>query len=170
MRIGCPDTRAVFLVIALRYVLPTHHAISLEFATQIADGLPAHPDWTDLARENLDRWSRRNADSPHLLRGCAEWRAILNRPIGEIRAILTAKADAGQRLRQNSPFVGVLSPSEVWEIKRRHRQAARAWARSREYDSMLVDGSPGSACETQLHRSGRLLIHESEYRVSLTPA
>jgi len=34
---------------------------------------------------------------------------------------LTTQSDEGQRLRQNSPFAGVLPPQEVWEIKRRMR-------------------------------------------------
>lgn len=89
---------------------------------RIADGLPQHPEWIDLARDNLDRWSRRNADAPALLRGYAEWREWLDRPIPDICAMLTAETDEGQRLRQNSPFAGVLSPSEVWEIKRRCRE------------------------------------------------
>ena len=93
--------------------------ISLELARRIADGLPEHPEWIDLARANLEHWSRRNSDSPRLLRCYAEWQQLLALPIPEIQRILTAQTDEGQRLRQNSPFAGVLSPQEVWEIKRR---------------------------------------------------
>ena len=96
-----------------------HDQISLEFGRRIASGLDVHPEWLDLARENLDRWSLRNHDSPGLLRCYAEWRAILDRPIEEIKEILLTQTDEGQRLRQNTPFVGVLTPQEVWEIKRR---------------------------------------------------
>lgn len=96
--------------------------VSLEMATIVARGLAAHPEWVDLARGNLDRWTQRNAGAAGLLRCYEEWRAILDLPVAEIAAILTEASDEGQRLRSNSPFVGVLSPREVWAIKRRLRR------------------------------------------------
>jgi hypothetical protein len=95
--------------------------VSLEIARRIASELPVRPEWVKLARENLDRWSERNSGSMSLLRCYAEWRAILDRPVAEICAILTASTDEGQRLRQNSPFAGALAPREVWDIKDRLR-------------------------------------------------
>jgi hypothetical protein len=97
---------------------------SLEMARQIAAGLKSHPDWLELAHANLERWSRRNHDAPALLRCYAEWREWLSHPMEEIAAILTAETDEGQRLRQNSPFVGALDAEEVWKIKSRHRRHA----------------------------------------------
>jgi hypothetical protein len=76
-----------------------------------------------VARGNLHRWSQRNADTPSLLRSYAEWQAILTRPLGEICELLCAETDEGQRIRQSSPFAGVLSPAEVWKIKSAHRHA-----------------------------------------------
>jgi len=93
---------------------------SLEMARRIAAGLPTRPEWLALARENLSRWSELNRDAPGLLNCYDEWREILEMPVPEICAILTADTDEGQRLRQNSPFAGALSPSEVWEIKRQY--------------------------------------------------
>ena len=101
--------------------------VSLELARRVAAGLPKHPEWVELARANLDRWSRQNQDATALLRCYAEWRQFLSRPAEEIAAILTADTSEAQRLRQNSPFAGVLSPQEVWEIKscvRRHATRA----------------------------------------------
>jgi hypothetical protein len=102
--------------------------VSLELGSRIAAGLENHPEWLELARANLDRWSRLNHNAPALLRCYDEWRGILSRPLAEITAILTATTDEGQRLRQNSPFVGVLSPQEVWEIKSRIRRHATSAA------------------------------------------
>ncbi len=99
-------------------------AASLEMGCRIAAGLPEHPEWLDFARANLERWSRLNAGAPSLLRCYSEWQQLLELSIPEIRAILTAQTDEGQRLRQNTPFAGILSAREVWEIKARHRQAA----------------------------------------------
>ena len=98
----------------------------MEIARRIAGRLPQHPEWIDLARSNLDRWTERNSNAPSLLRCYAEWRQLLMKPPSEIGAVLTQETGEGQRLRQNSPFAGVLSPSEVWEIKSRLRHATPA--------------------------------------------
>jgi len=101
-------------------------AVSLELARRIADGLPEHPEWLEYARANLDRWSRRNNDAPSLLRCYQEWRELLAQPIPEIVRNLTADTDEGQRIRQNSPFAGILTPAEVWKIKSRIRHETSA--------------------------------------------
>jgi hypothetical protein len=101
-------------------------AVSLEIARRIAVGLPAHSEWLDFARTNLDRWSQQNRHTPSLLRCYDEWRQILARPLEEIYALLTADSDESQRLRQNSPFAGLLPPIEVREIKTRRRHATPA--------------------------------------------
>ena len=100
--------------------------VSLELARRIASGLPQHPEWLDIARNNLKRWARQNRDAPSLLRCYAEWQALLDHPVSEISNVLIAGTEEGQRLRQNSPFVGVISPAEVWEIKARFRHATSA--------------------------------------------
>lgn len=97
--------------------------VSLEIARQVAGRVRRHPELVDLARANLARWARQNAATPSLLRCYAEWQAILSRPMDEVCERLCAETDEGQRLRQNSPFVGVLSPAEVWDIKARIRHA-----------------------------------------------
>lgn len=99
-------------------------AISLELARRVAERLRASPEPLSVARENLNRWSRQNADSPSLLRCYAEWQAILTLPLEKIGEFLCASTEEGQRLRQNSPFAGVLTPAEVWEIKSRLRRHA----------------------------------------------
>jgi hypothetical protein len=98
-------------------------SISFELAQRIASGLPLHPEWLELARANLERWSRLNSNAPSLLRCYDEWGKLLERNVSEICTALTNATEEGQRLRQNSPFAGVLSPDEVWEIKSRHRHA-----------------------------------------------
>ena len=97
---------------------------SLELARAIASGLGEHPEWIDLARENLDRWEERNAHAPRLVRCYQEWREILRMPLENIQSLLVEASDNAQRLRQNSPFPGALTPRQVWEIKRRCRDDA----------------------------------------------
>ena len=98
--------------------------VSLELGRRVAAGLAKHPEWLELARANLDRWLRQNHDAPSLVRCYNEWRDLLSRPLAEVIAILTTPGGEGQRLRQNSPFVGILSPREVWEIKSSIRRDA----------------------------------------------
>lgn len=97
--------------------------VSLELARRIAEKLRWQPELIDFARANLERWSRQNASAPSLLRCYVEWEKILSRPVEDICALLCSESDSVQRLRQNSPFAGVLTPTEVWEIKSRFRHA-----------------------------------------------
>lgn len=98
----------------------------MEMARRVASELPRRPEWLAMARENLARWSELNKEAPRLLRGYQEWQALLDRPVNEICTILTDPSDNGQRLRQNSPFAGALTPQEVWEIKNRLRHDQNA--------------------------------------------
>ena len=50
-----------------------------------------------------------------------EWVTILERPWPDIRSILLDESEEGNRLRQNDPFCGILTPVERWEI---YREAA----------------------------------------------
>jgi hypothetical protein len=93
---------------------------------RVASRLRQQPELLRITHENLDRWTSLNADAPSLLRCYAEWRELLNRPLEEICSLLSADTEEARRLRQNSPFAGVLSPQEVWEIKRQFRHEATA--------------------------------------------
>jgi hypothetical protein len=96
---------------------------SLELGRRVAARLRQQPALLRVAHENLDRWTRLNADAPSLLRCYAEWRGILKRPLEEICGLLSSDHEEARRLRQNSPFAGVLSAKEVWELKQRFRHA-----------------------------------------------
>jgi len=98
--------------------------IGLELGRRVAERLEAEPELIGVALANLDNWSISNAKVSSLLRCYAEWRAVLKRPLVEICELLRSDTEEARRLRQNSPFVGVLSPREVWEIKRKIRQHA----------------------------------------------
>jgi hypothetical protein len=95
-------------------------------ARRVASELSRRPELVQHAKDNLVRWSERNKDAPGLLSCYREWQDILELPVGEVIAILTAENDRSRRLRQNSPFTGVLSVEEVREIKTRLRDDTRA--------------------------------------------
>jgi hypothetical protein len=105
-----------------------HDEISLEMGRRIASRLRDQPGLMQIARDNLIRWSRQNANAPALIRCYREWQALLERPLEDICQILDADSEEGRRLRVNSPFAGVLSPAEVWSLKAtiRHRHAMTA--------------------------------------------
>jgi hypothetical protein len=100
--------------------------VGLEIARTIAAQLPRRPEWLVLARENLERWKARNGGSMSLMACYDEWGDMLCRPLPEICAALIEVSDRAQRLRQNSPFAGALTPAEVWDIKRRVRHEQNA--------------------------------------------
>ena len=99
-----------------------HDEISLEIGRRVAARLREEPALLQVARDNLVRWLRQNADALALIRCYREWQAILNQPLDDICRVLETDSEPSRRLRQNSPFAGVLPPSEVWSIKAAVRQ------------------------------------------------
>jgi hypothetical protein len=99
-----------------------HDEVSLEMGRRVAAGLCEQPALLQIARDNLAGWLRQNADAPALGRCYRQWLAILERPLEESCQILCADSEEGRRLRQNSPFAGVLPPAEIWSIKAVIRQ------------------------------------------------
>ncbi len=98
----------------------THQEIdqrSLDLARAIAEKIDADPARAGLerARRVLDRWETIVYASDLKL-----WRQLLQRPWAEIREALLHSSEQGQRLRQSSPFCGILSPRERWAIWRRY--------------------------------------------------
>jgi hypothetical protein len=94
-----------------------HDEISLEIGRRVAARLRDEPALLQVARDNLVRWLRQNADAPALVRCYREWQAILDRPLNDICRVLETDSEQSRRLRQNSPFAGVLPTAEIWSIK-----------------------------------------------------
>ena len=85
-------------------------ARSLAMHCLIARKIAADPALLDVARRNLETWSARYGDSPP--RALDEWRAILEQPWPDIAALITDPGESATRLRQSSPFAGVLTVAE----------------------------------------------------------
>jgi hypothetical protein len=94
-------------------------ARSLVLHALIAHKLVRDPRILDRARRTLDRWRTARGDEPAAL---TEWRAILKRPRREVAALLVDPGENATRLRQSSPFTGVLTAAE----RRRIYEAFRA--------------------------------------------
>lgn len=98
---------------------------SLEFGRRIADRLLADPALLEIARENLRCWQVRSGVGEALLVCYAEWEDLLNQlTVEQVAELLQRDDEEAARLRQNSPFTGVLSPQEVWSIKREYAYAS----------------------------------------------
>ena len=85
-------------------------ARSLALHCLIARKIAAEPALLGVARRNLEAWLARYGDDPP--RALEEWRAILARPWPEIAALITDPGEEAARLRQSSPFAGVLTATE----------------------------------------------------------
>ena len=92
---------------------------SLAMAKAIVELIDKDPEHRGLirARNTCWRWLEEYGADPNV----EEWQDILTRPWSEIRDILVSVSDEGARLRQNSPFAGVLPPKQRWAIYRKFR-------------------------------------------------
>ena len=84
---------------------------SLALDQAIARILRAHPEMIERAKVTLEGWIQTR--QPAVPRVLLEWREILNHgPLETILALLTSAGEEARRLRQSSPFCGILSPQE----------------------------------------------------------
>jgi len=95
-------------------------ARSLAMHCLIARKIEADRRLLAAARHTLEKWIERYGDAPP--RALVEWREILGRPWPEIAALITDADETAVRLRQSSPFAGVLTQAE----RRRVYEAFRA--------------------------------------------
>ncbi|MBY0504839.1 MAG: hypothetical protein K2X03_13075 [Bryobacteraceae bacterium] len=88
-------------------------ARSLAMHRAIAAKLIADPALLAIAYDNIERWS---ATASHAQPYLDAWGELLDRPIAELAALIQEDSEHMRSMRQNSPFAGVLSPRERWEI------------------------------------------------------
>ena len=98
--------------------MPSHQETdrrSLAMARAIVDRIDADPARSGLAqaRATCIHWM---TVAPSFAE--REWQALLAGNGDAIRAILLRDDEAGARLRQSSPFTGILSPRERWAFFR----------------------------------------------------
>jgi hypothetical protein len=89
-------------------------ARSLAMHAVIARKIARDPGLLEVARSNIERWrARQNSDE---LTWLNEWRELLNQPWQNIAALITEPSENAARLRQSSPFAGILTNQERWRI------------------------------------------------------
>jgi hypothetical protein len=89
-------------------------ARSLAMHCLIARKIEADRRLLAAARRNLEKWIVRYGEGTP--RALEEWREILDRPWPEIAALITDAGESAARLRQSSPFAGVLTPAERRQV------------------------------------------------------
>lgn len=75
----------------------------------VAAKVQADPTLLDRARDNLRRWLRME-DSP--TPALTEWERVLSGSVDQVTQVLTDPSERATRLRQSSPFAGVLTEAE----------------------------------------------------------
>lgn len=89
-------------------------ARSLAMHALIARKIELNPTLLAIAHRNVERWSARRTDgSPPWLK---EWQEVLKQPWQSVAALITEPSEHGARVRQSSPFAGVLTNEERWRI------------------------------------------------------
>jgi hypothetical protein len=87
---------------------------SLAMHALIARKIERDPALLAVAHRNVERWCARWKESPPAW--LSEWRELLSRPWQDVAAFITEPGERATRLRQSSPFAGVLSNEERWRI------------------------------------------------------
>jgi len=82
---------------------------SLALHRLIAEKVQAAPALLDKARENVRRWQEASGSASPAL---AEWEQILAASASQVVAFLAERSERATRLRQSSPFAGILSQDE----------------------------------------------------------
>jgi hypothetical protein len=90
---------------------------SLALHRLIAEKVLADPALLDKARGNVRRWQEGHG-SPSL--ALAEWEQILSGPVDQVAGFLVERSEKATRLRQSSPFTGILTEPERLAISESH--------------------------------------------------
>lgn len=89
---------------------------SLALHEAVARKIEASPELLDIARANLSRWLSANPS-----RALLEWQHVLEHSsLPQLLQLLRSASENAARLRQSSPFAGLLTREEREAILRHH--------------------------------------------------
>jgi hypothetical protein len=98
---------------------------SLALHEAVASKLEAQPQLLNVARANLQRWIRTNPSA-----ALREWWQVLDvTTLPVLLVLLRSNSDEAARLRQSSPFAGLLTMEERQAILNDY-ESRRAWTHS----------------------------------------
>jgi hypothetical protein len=91
---------------------------SLMLHRRVAERLIQDPAIRDRARVRVERWRQSGEVAAEYV---TKWAHVLEQSIPNIASLLQALDDEAASLRQVSPFAGVLSARERWELLRQEK-------------------------------------------------
>ncbi len=83
---------------------------ALEMDRLIAERVRKDPTLLEKARQNIQRWLK--TCSSAVVPALREWEALLAQPLHDVLKVMTGTDENSKRLRQSSPFYGILTLSE----------------------------------------------------------
>ena len=84
----------------------------------IAERIRRDPSLLRIPRENIARWLALDVYDEGEKRSVLEWMPLLDETrLDELIAPMTDPGEEGQRMRQSSPFVGIMAQDERCEIR-----------------------------------------------------
>jgi len=92
-------------------------ARSLALHELVARKVLADPALLDKARANVRRWQESHGSPSFAL---AEWEQILSGPVDQVAKFLVERSEKATRLRQSSPFTGILTEPERLAVYESH--------------------------------------------------
>lgn len=94
---------------------------SLEMDRVIAEKIRANPKLVQIALANIERWLANPDYSESSGQAVLEWKRIIeNSPVEALVTLLESSSEEARRLRQSSPFCGILTPDERQAIFRKY--------------------------------------------------
>lgn len=90
-----------------------HHSEIDQRSLKLAQAVCARIDADPSLLTRVRAWAARRSEPAY-----QEWAAILKLDWPQVRTQLLREDDEGQRLRQSSPFVGILTARERWGFYR----------------------------------------------------
>lgn len=83
---------------------------SLRLHEAVADCLRIHPERLNRARDHIARWKRQLGDGAP--RDLDVWAQYLDGPFEQVLTLLVAPTEEATRLRQSSPFCGIITQAQ----------------------------------------------------------
>lgn len=106
---------------------PTHAQLderSWRWHCEIADRIRENPALVEVARGNIARWKHQLGESA--ARDLDVWDRLLAGSLEPVLAMLTAQTEEATRLRQSTPFCGILSQERRQVLLQEDRARRRA--------------------------------------------
>jgi len=96
---------------------------SISLHRAVAERIRGNPELMEEAIINIQRYLKQSfSDSRNPVNPLVEWQELLeNQSLEEILDFMVSDSERARRLRQSSPFAGILTPRERWRIYEAYR-------------------------------------------------